>query len=315
MKDFETSPELAETCLRDLYLNPRRSLEKWSKITEQTMQVRLAYPGQHLASVITGVKGAGTAARGDDLSDGTEVKSCSRADQLSECNNCGAKVLAWQEECPDCKSTDINIKTDSHWIINIPSEKELDIYLNHIPRLILILFDRPEQATNIIRVRAWTVNPKHPYYRAFLEDYYHNNYLKKVQQGRNPAPCNLHPLQYDFHMMEPSLIFEAQVDIDNGEVAITHWDLDNPQKEPIPSNLLTMEQLDELFSEREILEAVQAHPNMMEGDYVYARDPSTLKKLQKKDYVRLFPQVPEEKRAQLGMRKKITKSYKEEYRR
>lgn len=106
MQTFETSEKLIKECINDLCLDPGNLILKWSKITNQTSQVRLAYPGQHLASVITGIKGAGTAARGDDLSDGSEVKTCSRADQLSECLSCGAKVLPWQKACPKNEKED-----------------------------------------------------------------------------------------------------------------------------------------------------------------------------------------------------------------
>ena len=142
METFETSEDLIKECIKDLYLDPRNLIRKWSQITNQTCQIRMAYPGQHLASVITSIKGVGTAARGDDLSDGSEVKSCSRADQLSECKSCGAKVLVWQKECPICGSRNINIQTDSHCILSIKSEDELHLLLNNIPGMILILFDK-----------------------------------------------------------------------------------------------------------------------------------------------------------------------------
>src|SRR3990172_13177459 len=108
METLQTSEQLIKECIRDLYLDPRNLVRKWSKITNQTCQIRFAYPGQHIASVITGIKGRGTAARGDDLSDGSEVKTCSRADQLSECGDCERSVLLIQEKCPYCESTNIN---------------------------------------------------------------------------------------------------------------------------------------------------------------------------------------------------------------
>src|SRR3990172_11505536 len=175
METLQTSEQLIKECIRDLYLDPRNLVRKWSKITNQTCQIRFAYPGQHIASVITGIKGRGTAARGDDLSDGSEVKTCSRADQLSECNSCGAKVLVWQEECPVCKSHDINIKTDSHWIFAIKSEDELNLLLNKVPRIILILFDKESSETDNIRLRVWVVDPKNKYVQEFFKEYYYNN--------------------------------------------------------------------------------------------------------------------------------------------
>lgn len=38
METFETSEELIKECIRDLYLEPRNLILKWSKITNQTSQ-------------------------------------------------------------------------------------------------------------------------------------------------------------------------------------------------------------------------------------------------------------------------------------
>ena len=66
-----------EQLLMELVLEPRIKALVWSQITRQTPNMKIGYPGQHLASLITGVEGSRTGARGDDLVDGTEVKSCS----------------------------------------------------------------------------------------------------------------------------------------------------------------------------------------------------------------------------------------------
>jgi len=291
MEKLKTSKELIKECIKDLYLDPRKLILKWSKITNQTSQVRLAYPGQHLASVITGIKGTGTAARGDDLSDGSEVKTCSRVDQLSECLNCGAKVLPWQRKCPTCGSSNIDIKTDSHWIFSIKSKDELDLLLNKVPRIILILFDRESIKSETIRLRAWVIYPQHPYVKAFFEEYYFNNFLKKLESGKEPAPCNLHPLKYDFYMMEPKLIFHAEIDIDREIVEIKFWNVENPTPESMPLSILRNKEIKELFKE-EISKGL------------------TIKEIRQK-----YQFVPEEKRKLLKMRKKIVKEYKNKYRR
>lgn len=287
MKTFETSEKLVKECITDLYLVPKNLLRKWSEITNQTCQVRFAYPGQHIASVITGVKGEGTAARGDDLSDGSEVKTCSRADQLSECRACGAKVLVWQTECPICKSKDINVKTDSHWIFSIKSDDELYLLLNKIPRIILMLFDKESSETDDIRLRAWTVDPENDYVHQFFTDYYENNYLVKT----NAAPCNLHPLLYDFHLMKPKLFFHADININEKDVDIVFWDVENPRAEKMPSSLLTWKQLKELFADKQ--KGIQDMPKPL--------------------IVKLYPYVPEDKINLLEMKEKKTKSYKKKY--
>lgn len=282
METLQTSEQLIKECIKDLYLDPRNLVRKWSKITNQTCQIRFAYPGQHIASVITGIKGRGTAARGDDLSDGSEVKTCSRADQLSECNSCGAKVLVWQEECPVCKSHDINVKTDSHWIFSIRSKNELNLLLNKVPRIILILFDKESSETDNIRLRIWVVDSKNKYVQEFFIEYYYNNYLKK----ENPAPCNLHPLLYDFFLMTPKIIFHADIRFKEREVDIIFWDVKNPKIEEMPTSLLTIQQIKEIFKSEN---------------------------LTKKEIINKYPFVPGLMRDKLTMRAKVTKTFKNKY--
>lgn len=285
MGELKTSKQLIKQCIKDLYLDPRNLILKWSKITNQTSQIRIAYPGQHLASVVTGIKGTGTAARGDDLSDGSEVKTCSRADQLSECLACGAKVLPWQKVCTVCGSTEINIKTDSHWIISIKSEEELRFLLKKVPRIILILFDRENQTTSLIRLRIWIIDPRNNYVKAFFKDYFFHNYLKKT----NPAPCNLHPFKFDFFMMEPALIFSAEIDIEKKSVGIKHWDLKKPTTEKMPIRILRNEEIAKLF-------------------YKELKQGMTLKEIKNR-----FQYVPDDKRKNLNMRKKVTTTHKRKY--
>lgn len=225
----------------------------------------------------------GTAARGDDLANGSEVKSCSRADQLSECKDCGAKVLVWEEKCSECDSDNINIKTDSHWIFAIKSEEELDLLLNKIPRIILILFDKKEGSDDI-KLRAWTVDPKNEYVIEFFKDYFYNNYMKKD----NPAPCNLHPLKYDFYMMRPMLMFHSEINIEDNDVNIIFWDINNPKNESMPTTLLNKNQLIDIF-----------------GDDV--------SKLSKKEIISKFKDVPIGRLNKLVMKEKKTKTYKKKY--
>lgn len=222
--EIDTNMGLAATLIDDLFAKPRREIRKWSKITGQTSQVRLAYPGQHLASIITGVKGSGTAARGMDLADGSEVKSCSRADQLGACRNrnCLSPVLPHEDICPNCGGEEIARKADSHWILTIKTAAELKQYLDG-PRLLLILFDRPADDVATIQVRAWEIwsdDARHSYFNWFLQDYFTNNYQAKVDAGLSPAPCNLHPLKFDFFMMNPVQVFRARIANADSEKAL-----------------------------------------------------------------------------------------------
>lgn len=273
-------------CISDLYINPKKSIVKWSKITNQTPQGKFAYPSQHLASLITGIKGMGSAARGDDLADGTEVKSCSRADQLNSCKDCGANVLSWQEECAVCGSKNISTDISSHWIFPIRSDEELELLTGKMPRIILILFDKEDLGLENIRIRAWTVDTNNFYVKEFFTDYYVNNFKKKTESGDNPAPCNLHPLKYDFYMMKPKLIFHS--DIIENDVKVVFWDINNPKEQPMASRLLTKEQLVRIFGEG-------------------------TEKIKKRDIVKKHPFIPQEEFDKLKMKTKVLRSYKNKY--
>lgn len=234
--------------------------------------------------MITGLPGVGTAARGDDLIDGTEVKSCSRADQLGICRNCSARVMRHIITCPSCSSTDIDIKEDSHWIFSIKGESELNLLFN-LPRILLILFDRDTE--NYIQIRAWQISPKNEHVKLFFSDYFFNNFQKKFKQGqRNIAPCNLHPLQYDFYMMIPVLIFHAV--IVEGNVSIKFFNLNNTKSENMPSILLST----------------------YEWKLISETLPKDLRKVKsKKEFSSAFPFINDDQRRLLKMRiKKIKKN-------
>lgn len=287
MQKIDNSKDNIIQMIKDLFIVPRDLMNKWSSITNQTAQVRLAYPSQHLASMITGLPGVGTAARGDDLIDGTDVKSCSRADQLGVCRNCSARVMRHITTCPTCDSTDIEIKEDSHWIFSIRSESELNL-LFILPRILLILFDRDTE--NYIQVRAWQINPKNEYVKLFFSDYFLNNFQKKFKRGeRNIAPCNLHPLKYDFYMMSPILIFHAVIIEDN--ISIKFYNLNNTKSESMPSILLSSD----------------------EWKLISKTLPKELRRFKsKKEFSGSFPIINETQRALLKMRiKKIKKNLTE----
>lgn len=223
--EIASSEDMIRKLIGDLYVLPRAHLLRWSQVTNQTAQVRIAYPGQHLASLVTGVRGSGTAARGEDLIDGSEVKSCSRTDQLGECKKCGARVLPSHESCVLCESDKINRKQDSHWILSMRTEEEFQQYLD-AHRLVLVLFDRPEMHPSNHRIRVWEIWPsheRHKYYRWFVEDYWQNNYQEKLRRGLSPSPLNLHPLKQDFLRMNPVPTFRAHVEMETQAVSIDYW--------------------------------------------------------------------------------------------
>jgi hypothetical protein len=97
-KKMELGTEKASIALiKDLYVDLRKKMLEWAKITGQTGQARIGYIGQHLVSVVTGYKGAKTGARGFDLKIGDfdygEIKTCSKVDQM------GSMVRPFADVC------------------------------------------------------------------------------------------------------------------------------------------------------------------------------------------------------------------------
>lgn len=307
--------------LDDLFVKPRALIGKWAEITHQTAQARLAYPGQHLASVVTGVRGTGTAARGEDLEDSSEVKSCSKADQLGSCEACGAPVPAWMEDCPKCSSPEIKRKDDSHWIVSIRRKTELE-QLAKTRRVILVLFDRTAASRSDIRVRIWEVWPDDErcgYFKEFISDYYNNNFLKKREAGLEPAPCNLHPLKFDHLMMNPVKVLDAHINSPDRTNAKAHIDFLYPAEadrselnpEPMPVTALKKGEIPVLASSDPLRfeHCLRAGKTIADVENALAR----------KDPIRalapIITDIPWQLRRELPMRQKRIKTTKSTYKR
>lgn len=216
--------------IKELIVHPRDLAIRWSETTNQTPNLKIGYPGQHLASLISGVKGTGTGARGDDLEDGTEVKSCSRIDPLDKCDDCKAGVLRTQTECPICGSKNIKRSNDSKWLFTIREQRDIDVLLDEVPRILLLLGDYPDFDKNDfskLRFQSFEIWPKHKRHNKFREiinNYYNNIYLKKKEKNpeKTPAPKNFWPYSYQFYMSNPIKTCEIRID-EKGNIAIPFY--------------------------------------------------------------------------------------------
>lgn len=217
--------------LNELIIAPRINLHKWSKLTNQTPAIKIGYIGQHLASLITGIPGTGSGARGDDLIDHSEVKSCNKIDQVDKCKKCNSRVLRFQSHCPICGSTNINRKNDSKWLFFPRSQAELDQYIN-LSRLILILMDYPNFTKydfSDIRISAFEIYPREDRMSSFKElitNYYNNIYLTKHDDSGKTNPMNLHPLSFQFYKCNPIKTFECiiyNIDSLSPNIVINHY--------------------------------------------------------------------------------------------
>ncbi|MGN0879347.1 MAG: MamI family restriction endonuclease [Oligosphaeraceae bacterium] len=206
--------------ITELYIDLRRRVNAWASLTKQTSQARMGYVGQHLASVVTGLEGSRTGARGDDLiaPDGkhSEVKTCYRVDQLGECSVCGFKVAIADKVCSLCGSDRLKRKDDSKWLIGLPAndmlakKKFASLFENE--SFYLVLFEFEDLASpEVIVTSIWEVNPRYRGFAYCMLDYYKNIWANSVSH----APFNLWPYSVKFYLMKPELIYQAKINQDD----------------------------------------------------------------------------------------------------
>lgn len=246
----------------EIIVAPKRSLKRWATITNQTPAAKIGYIGQHLASLITGVPGTGSGARGDDLADGSEVKSCNKIDQADKCKDCGARVMRFEQTCPECGSSKIDRKDDSKWLFSIRDEHELNQYLN-MDRVVLILMDYPgfkQHDYKDMRITCYEIYPKEERMKVFGElitNHYYKIYLPKLTNNEKTNPMNLHPTLIQFYKCNPIKTFTCIIkDIDtNPVIQIDEASYVDPfaardstlKPIPMPSTLLKKEEWDILL--------------------------------------------------------------------
>ena len=258
---IQTSSKQLENFINEVMLTPRLKAIEWSRITKQTPGLKIGYPAQHIASLLTGVEGRRSAARGDDLADGSEVKGCNRIDQLDTCKSCSNKVLRYETKCNFCNSTDISRKDDSKWLLTIKSESELNLYTNKIDRLIFILLDYPNFTNDdfeTLSIKAYEIWPKYnETFKQILNDYYYNIYLEhiKLDARKTPAPKNFWPYSFQFYKCKPLKTYECLItDINTKPNIITTTyispDMDRSSliPEDVPTIILNNEELDTVLT-------------------------------------------------------------------
>jgi hypothetical protein len=209
--------------IQAVYIDINKSMKPWQKLTEQTVLVPTGYYGQTLVSLVTGIKGKATAARGDDLADGSEVKTCSRYQQLNNCRDCKERVASIYNSCSVCGSENIKIMKDSHWICSI-NKNNYKQYKVKIPVIYFLLVDTHDLKKNqLVRFTIWTIKPKE---NMIWQKNYVDNYYKKYKQnkikGNTPAPMNVHPRSPKFNSINPKIKFEAILS-KNGKVSILNF--------------------------------------------------------------------------------------------
>ena len=190
----------------------------------------MGYVGQHLTSVVTGIPGGRSGARGHDLFDPKtghffEIKTCTRVDQLGACSDCGANVAAIELECPSCQSTQITRKDDSKWLITPQTIADMSTLFD--PELyFLVLFDFKDlKVAEDINARIYSVDPKSPGFSLCMVDYW----LNIKSKSKSGAPFNLWPFSFKFELMEPQLIYHAVINKNDQIKTLLFPGRDKPQ--------------------------------------------------------------------------------------
>jgi predicted RNA-binding Zn-ribbon protein involved in translation (DUF1610 family) len=308
--------ELITQLIKELVLQPRLKALEWSKITHQTPNMKIGYPGQHLASLALGMKGKKTGARGNDIVDGSEVKSCSRVDASDTCNACKEKISRAETVCPNCASTDISRNNDSKWLFTIRSEADLKLLTKTVKRVVLVLADYPDFDKgdyNSIRFQIfeiWTNSIRCKAFKKIMTDYYKNVYLshKKKDSAKTPAPQNFWPYSFQFYKSNPIKIFSCLVANANQKPNLIIEEYIKPSvnrsslmSEKMPTELLKKDEFLTMIkkaSEKSIKENL-----LKKNSYVEFRELLKKKNFKMKDVFTYMPLIDEQLREYLPIRK------------
>ena len=336
---IDNNIEKIKKFITEIIIEPKHALSRWATITNQTPAAKIGYIGQHLTSLVTGVQGTGTGARGDDLADGSEVKSCNKVDQLDKCKVCGAKVLRMQETCPACGSDRIERKDDSKWLFSVRDEHELNQYKN-MDRVVLLLMDYPnfdDGDYKDIRITVFELYPKEERMSVFnhlLSNHYYNIYLPKLQKAAEENgeaktnPMNLHPFQFQFYKCNPIKTFECIIkDIDtNPSILIDENSYISPNMErsdllqpvPMPTVLLKDNEWAELIEkadyENEIVPLFDVQ-YLINNLQLKSLSKNQFIQLQKRIKVKILPYLDQKTRGYVSLRPIVSNRQKTHYQR
>lgn len=168
--------DLLEDLFIELFGEQHVTLQKWGALTGQSAQVDAGYIAQFIATIVLGEPGQGFRGKGDDLADGSEVKSAT--------NISGVDTPRWNHNmgtpADDQKRRDEGRSTAS------------EQYLSS-PHLFYLLVDRPlvdyggDGDPVPFRIRAWCID-------AQADDDWRDLVMRYVQ-GRSSSRYNLqlHP--------------------------------------------------------------------------------------------------------------------------
>ena len=209
MSNFLGDLESSEQLIKDLYINLRKSVNRWANVTKQTPQARMGYVGQHLTSVVTGFPGGKSGARGYDIIISRnplvygEIKTCYRVDQLGVCKDCHNVVSSIEKNCSVCNSINIKRNDDSKWLITIKDADDLQkCFEPKFYYFVLFEYVDIKDPSNLdIQASIWQVDSSNEGFKYCLIDYFYNI--------KGNAPLNIWPYMLKFELFNPKLIYRS----------------------------------------------------------------------------------------------------------
>lgn len=154
--------ELILKLIHEQVLDQRDKLRYWRDLTKQAAQIDTGYISQHLVSLVTSKYGTLMRGKGEDLEDGSEVKSANFLDSLDKK---GAVAPRW-----NFSSNDIRI---------------MELYLN-VPSIYLVSIDL--NTKDLFRARVWKLDPrKHKVFNDRYKEWMKKLGLPKLKDPRRPG--------------------------------------------------------------------------------------------------------------------------------
>ena len=308
--------------LEDLIIKPRVDIRKWSEITKQTPTLKIGYIGQHLSSLILGMEGGRTGARGHDIIDGTEVKSCTKVDQADKCNDCGERLMRSETICFNCQSSNIKRNDDSKWLFSIRDTAELNQY-KCLERVFLLISDYPNFKLgdfSSIRFEAFEIYPKNERMKKFnflIDNHYNNIYLPKSSNNQKTNPMNFHPYSFQFYLCNPIKVFSCSIEhIDTNPTIKIHTYIapntnrTNLVSEKMPIELLKYEELISLLTNSEFERIIK--PNLLDQNQTLEQLLVALNR-RKESWIANIPFLNEVAKQQISLREIVSITQKTNY--
>ena len=315
---IDNNIEKIKKLIQELVLEPRIKALEWSKITKQTPNMKIGYPGQHLASLVLGMEGCKTGARGNDIVDGSEVKSCSRVDASDKCKDCGEKLSRTEVVCCVCGSENITRDNTSKWLFTIRDNNDLKVLTEDLDRVVLVLTDYPEfNSGNFDDIQfqvfeIWNNTSRCIEFTNLMNNYYNNIYQvhKGNDSAKTPAPKNFWPYSYQFYKCNPIRVFSCIVKNANVKPVIEDLFYIDPKEdrnslssELMPSNILSKDEVPALI---EMLSAVPEDlliNRLVQGKTIKdLAEVINAKSFSKTKFSQILPYIDEELREYLPLR-------------